>query len=297
VVVGTVPEYGSKASGKSELAAIGLNVRMIDVNDGSIVWSVSDTAISDRPISLSAFANRMVRNLVAQLLQEMIRVGDTQGTNVPTPVVINTLGKIRGAVIDIQPDSPRSVKGYKFFRSRTEKGPYREVGTVENTDSGRIQFEDRDLLDAETYYYKVYTVAKTDLTGFPTQPLRITTAGPPRAVTGLVAMPEFKQTAFAQTFPLVKTEKDTYKPGETIKVIFSDAPGKDSDWICIVPAGTPDTEAGDYKYMPRGLSQGSLIFDSPTPGKYEVRGYYDYRRHGYVVTGRYPFSVSGGPDY
>ena len=189
VIVGTVPEYGSKASGKSELAAIGLNVRMIDVNDGAIVWSVSDTAISDRPISLSAFANRMVRNLVSQLLQEMIRVGDTQGTNVPSPVVINTLGKIRGAVIDIQPDSPRSVKGYKFFRSRTEKGPYQEVGTVENTDSRRVQFEDRDLLDAETYYYKVYTVAKTDLTGFPTQPLRITTAGPPRAVTGLVAMP------------------------------------------------------------------------------------------------------------
>ncbi len=187
VVVGTVPEYGSKASGKSELAAIGLNVRMIDVNNGSIVWSVSDTAISDRPISISAFANRMVRNLVAQLLREMIRVGDTQGMNVPSPVVVNTQSKIRGVVIDIQPDSLRTIKSYKIVRSRTENGRYHEVGMLENMESGRIQFEDRDLLDAETYYYKVYAVKKSDLTSFPTGPLKITTAGPPSAVSGLAA--------------------------------------------------------------------------------------------------------------
>ncbi|MFH1079451.1 MAG: fibronectin type III domain-containing protein [Pseudomonadota bacterium] len=189
VIVGTVPEYGSKASGKSELAAIGLNVRMIDVKDGSIVWSLSDTAISDRPISISAFANRMVRNLVAQLLQEMIRVGDTQGMNIPSPVVVNTQSKIRGVVIDIQPDSLRTIKSYKILRSRTEKGPYHEVGTLENMESGRIQFEDRDLLDAETYYYKVYAVTKSDLTSFHTEPLKITTTGPPHAVSGLVARP------------------------------------------------------------------------------------------------------------
>jgi hypothetical protein len=187
VIVGTVPEYGSKASGKSELSAIGLNVRMIDVNDGSIVWSISDTAISDRPISLSAFANRMVRNLVTQLLREMILVGDTQGMNVPSPVVVNTLSNIRGVVIEIQPDSLRTIKSYKIHRGRTEKGPYHEVGNLENMESGRIQFEDRDLLDAETYYYKVYAVTKSDMTSFPTEPLKIATAGPPRAVSGLAA--------------------------------------------------------------------------------------------------------------
>lgn len=100
------------------------------------------------------------------------------------------------------------------------------------------------------------------------------------------------QTAPAQVSPLVKTEKDSYGFGEMIKVIYFGAPGNEADWICIVPAGSADTEAGDYKYMPRGLSQGSLFFDSPTPGKYEARGYYDYGRRGYVVTDRYPFSVT-----
>ena len=76
-----------------------------------------------------------------------------------------------------------------------------------------------------------------------------------------------------------------------IRVNFRNAPGYNSDWICIVPAGSPDTEPGDYKYMPGGVGQGSLMFDPRAPGRYEVRVYYNYRRNGYVVSGRYPFSV------
>lgn len=99
------------------------------------------------------------------------------------------------------------------------------------------------------------------------------------------------QSASADTSSNVKTDKDVYGVGETIRVNFSNAPGYDRDWICIVPAGARDDEAGDYKYMPRGLSQGSLTFDSPQPGRYEVRAYYNYSRNGYVVTARYSFSV------
>jgi TolB-like protein len=94
--------------------------------------------------------------------------------------------------------------------------------------------------------------------------------------------------------PIVITDKDIYNPGETIKVTFSDSPGNNGDWICIVPVGSPDTEGGDFKYMPKGLSQGVLTYDSPSPGKYEVRAYYNYRRNGYVVSARYGFSVVGG---
>lgn len=96
---------------------------------------------------------------------------------------------------------------------------------------------------------------------------------------------------------IVSPDKNTYNYGETIKVNFFNSPGNEGDWICIVPIGSPDTEAGDYKYLPKGLSQGFLTFDPPAPGKYEVRAYYDYSRKGYVVSGRYTFSVSGGPEY
>ena len=96
---------------------------------------------------------------------------------------------------------------------------------------------------------------------------------------------------------IVSTDKGTYNYGETIKVDFSNSPGIEGDWICIAPVGSPDNEIGDYKYLPKGLSQGFLTFDSPSPGKYEVRAYYDYTRKGYMVSGRYAFAVSGGPRY
>lgn len=94
---------------------------------------------------------------------------------------------------------------------------------------------------------------------------------------------------------VVSTDRDIYNQGEIIRVNFTNAPGNYRDWICIVPAGSPDTDAGDYKYMPMGLDQGFLIFDPPSPGEYEARAYFNYSRNGYVVSGRYAFSVVGDP--
>lgn len=112
----------------------------------------------------------------------------------------------------------------------------------------------------------------------------------------LVIMTFFCQPSPVGGAPLVNTDKDIYNYGEMIKVNFSNSPGNEGDWICIVPVGSPDTEGGDYKYMPKGLGQGFLIFDPPSPGKYEARAYYNYSRNGYVVSGRYAFSVVSSPE-
>ena len=105
----------------------------------------------------------------------------------------------------------------------------------------------------------------------------------------------FSQPSSVDGASVVRADKDIYNQGEVIRVHFTNAPGNDSDWMCIVPAGSPDTDAGDYKYMPRGLSQGFLTFDPRSPGQYEVRAYYNYRQNGYVVSGRYAFSVGSDP--
>jgi hypothetical protein len=99
------------------------------------------------------------------------------------------------------------------------------------------------------------------------------------------------RSAMATAAPQVKTDKDTYIAGDTVHVNFSGAPGSGSDWICIIAAGSRDDDAGDFKYMPSGASEGELTFDAPQPGKYEVRAYYNYRRNGYVVSSRYSFAV------
>jgi hypothetical protein len=102
---------------------------------------------------------------------------------------------------------------------------------------------------------------------------------------------ETNQTIVPDGSPQIKTEKDIYNIGEKIRINFFNAPGKQTDWICIAKAGSPDSEVQDYQYLPEGLTQGVLTFDTFMPGKYEARAFYNYRHHKYVVTARYSFSV------
>jgi len=90
--------------------------------------------------------------------------------------------------------------------------------------------------------------------------------------------------------PSIETDKTIYQHGEKIRVHFYNAPNSTRDWICIVPAGSRNTEAGVYQYLP-GKSRGVLIFKSPKPGRYEARAYYNYSSGGYVVSARYGFTV------
>ena len=187
VIIGSVPEYGIKVSGATELVAIGINARMIDVSDGSIVWSISDIAVSDRSLTLSALAGQTVRKMVTQLFQEMVRAGDLQTANIQVPRVLAAEGRLRGTIIEIQSDPLNTVTTYKILRGRGEKGPFQEAGSIENPGSRTVRYEDRGLLDGETYYYQVLAVSPLGLTSLPGPPVKVTTAGPPGAVSGLTA--------------------------------------------------------------------------------------------------------------
>lgn len=187
VIIGTVPEYGVSLSGTTELLALGINVRMIDVSDGSIVWSISDIAVSERSLTLSALAHQTVRKMVAQLFEEMIRAGDLQAANLPVPRILASEGKSRGVLIDIQFESPGMVSAYKILRSRAETGPFQEAGSIENQGARPARFEDRDLLDGQDYFYQVLAVSRSKLTSLPSPSIKITTLGPPGAVSGLAA--------------------------------------------------------------------------------------------------------------
>jgi hypothetical protein len=76
VVVGTISEYGYHAIGSQKLPSIGINVRMLDVEDGSIIWSVSDSAVASRPTSLSVFTQWLVRDSINALRKEWKRYGN-----------------------------------------------------------------------------------------------------------------------------------------------------------------------------------------------------------------------------
>ena len=94
----------------------------------------------------------------------------------------------------------------------------------------------------------------------------------------------------------ISTDKTTYVHGEKIKVTFSGSSGHDGNWISLSKADSPDKQAGDYDYIPKGLTQGTMTFETTAPGKYEARGYYNYARDGYVVSARCSFEVVASPE-
>ncbi len=211
VIVGTVPEYGMRAVGKYELPAVGINVRMIDGVTGSIIWSITDSAIAGEPISLSVFANRMVESMVYRLAREWVRAGDTVAVHMPHPKVVSHKGHIRSAVIEVISDSPSTFTAYKLSRSRTRKGPFQEIATKGNTKFGQvIRFEDKGLLDSEAYYYKVLGVSSTELTSPPAGPFQVTTTGPPSQVTGLKAESNLPRQVKLSWTPLNEPEVKEY---------------------------------------------------------------------------------------
>jgi hypothetical protein len=183
VIVGTIPEYGMRAVGKLELPAVGINIRMIDAESGSIIWTVTDSAVSKEPISISAFARHMVESIVYRLKLEWIRAGDTFAINLPTPKIISFQGGIRKTIIEVSPDSRHTFKSYTLLRSRTKDGPFTEIATIANEQQQKILFEDKNLLDGVTYYYQVSAATFSGLSGKPAGPFQITTLGAPEPIT------------------------------------------------------------------------------------------------------------------
>jgi len=75
VVVGTISEYGYHAVGSQKLPSIGFNVRMLDVEDGGIIWSVSNSAMASSPTSLSLFTQQLIIASINALKKEWKRYG------------------------------------------------------------------------------------------------------------------------------------------------------------------------------------------------------------------------------
>lgn len=113
----------------------------------------------------------------------------------------------------------------------------------------------------------------------------------------LVMIVSLCSTIHAQSAVKIATDKDTYNYGEIIRVNYFQAPGHPKDWICIVPEGTPDTEEGEYQYIPEGSNQGTLSFETTSPGQFEARAYYNYTKKGFVVSSRHRFSVKSTAEY
>ena len=88
VIVGTVPEYGYKAIGSNKVPAIGINLRMINVQNGNIVWSLTTSGISSDPsFSLSSYASFLVNQAISELGNKLRE----KTSSIPPPITTSLI--------------------------------------------------------------------------------------------------------------------------------------------------------------------------------------------------------------
>ena len=123
-----------------------------------------------------------------------------------------------------------------------------------------------------------------------------------------------------QPVPSVSVEKQSYAPGEDIKVSFSNGPGNKDDWIGVYNAGEgpggvatllwlwADGTHLDADTAEKSVSDGSVVFDSAsdneeTPdivdwplaeGDYDVYFFCCYEND--VLAGPVTFTINSGDD-
>ncbi len=86
---------------------------------------------------------------------------------------------------------------------------------------------------------------------------------------------------------LLKLDKSKFTVGEKIDIHFLNLAGNTSDWINIVPKGSPDGSALNWQYT-NGQKSGKLSFAGLVAGEYETRVFYN---NSYKVEDRLFFKV------
>ena len=92
--------------------------------------------------------------------------------------------------------------------------------------------------------------------------------------------------------PVVLTpDAALYAPGASIEIAYSAMPGNEKDWVALAEDGAPDTGFIDYVYT-GGAPDGSVSLTAPaTPGRYELRAYFDDTTGDKTVRGRVTIEV------
>lgn len=196
VILGTVDEYATVASGGNTYPVVGASIRMIDCTSGEVMWSVGHSIRSEeRLATLSSHARAVILEMMVALVQNWeLQPKDPSARNQPiaiapqapphpqtAPVVQPAAAPQPPAIQEqqsLQPPQDLSVSDmglrevrlswpkpatdlkYRVERSLTAEGPFQEIRTVP---SSQGSFDDRGsgsaaLEDGKVYYYRVVAI-------------------------------------------------------------------------------------------------------------------------------------------
>ena len=81
------------------------------------------------------------------------------------PIILKTEGRAKSIQIIWVPSPTKSgdkspLSGYKIYRSKNEEAPYKELAKITSSElkysrDGKIYFQDKEVSDSETFYYKI----------------------------------------------------------------------------------------------------------------------------------------------
>ena len=100
------------------------------------------------------------------------------------PIIIKAESHIKSIRITWSPSpassgDPFKLKGYKLYRARVERGPYKEVASILGKGLGdklfKVKYTDRNLADGQDYYYKVIAYNERGLQSDFSTPAKATT--------------------------------------------------------------------------------------------------------------------------
>lgn len=90
----------------------------------------------------------------------------------------------------------------------------------------------------------------------------------------------------------LETDRQVYSTSEEITLNYSGMPGNDTDWITIVPEGSPETAFAFWTYT-HGATDGQIKIPPQRAGRYEIRAFFDYPEGGYQIRAVLAVAVEG----
>lgn len=203
VIVGTVDEYGTVPVRGGTLPVVGVSLRLIDCEDGKVMWS-ADLAkrADDRSVSLPEHARTVAHELVSALYRQwrvqpvveksavaaapaaaVSRAPAAAPAPPPAPprrpqIAVSDLGLRE---VTIRWTTPAPGLTLRVERAAAAGGPFEEIGRIARSGKDLLDrgARNKPLADGKTYYYRAVAVSSSGLESEPSEVKESMTAPPP----------------------------------------------------------------------------------------------------------------------
>jgi hypothetical protein len=159
VLLGSLSEY----SRVGERARFGLNLRMVRIPEGDIVWSMSCSA-KGKPKEMQSIARGSIESIVRTLVHRWQSDKATIAWGIKLQPLQASRGR-RHITVRVPTYRETEIKEYIVSRSTSESGPYKVIKRFRQRRRVSLSsFKDRDVQAGGNYFYRYRVLTKKGFT-------------------------------------------------------------------------------------------------------------------------------------